>query len=173
MPDLVSRSLFSSEGEPSPSDLGNTEVTNFHTDVDNRLHENFKWKGKLAGAIGLTLSPDNTKVLNGVFLIRGATGMKEVRIPCNNIWAGISSDIFLALNFPSADVFLFSDGGLISNFVSSTHIVHSFHSPDCSVVLGDRRAELNITDFSACMMCELSGSSDGRRGIVMKHQILL
>jgi hypothetical protein len=172
MPDLVSRSLFSGEGEPSPLDLGNTEVTNFHTDVDNQLRENFKWKGKLVGAIGLTLTPDNTKVLNGIFLIGGATCMKEVRIPCNHIWAGSSSDVFLALSFPSADVFRFSDGGLISNFVSSTHVVHSYHSPDGSVVLGDRRAELNITDFSARMICELSGSSDGRRGIFLKYQIL-
>jgi hypothetical protein len=173
MPDLVSRSLFSGEGEPNPTDLGSAEVTNFHTDIDNRLRENFKWKGKLAGAVGLTLSPDNTKILNGVFLARGATGLKEIRIPCKNIWAGSNSDVFLVLNFPFADIFRFNDGGLISNYASSTQIAHSFHSPDGSVVLGDRRAELNITDFSARMMCELSSSSDGRRGIVLKYQILV
>jgi hypothetical protein len=41
MPDLVSRSLFSGDGEPSPADLGNTEVTNFHSDIDKQLRENF------------------------------------------------------------------------------------------------------------------------------------
>jgi hypothetical protein len=40
MPDLVSRSLFSGEGEPNPTDLGSAEVTNFHTDIDNRLCDN-------------------------------------------------------------------------------------------------------------------------------------
>jgi hypothetical protein len=173
MPDIISRSLFSGDGEPNPSDLGSAEVGNFHSDIDNRLRDNFKWKGKLAGVIGLTLSPDNTKILNGVFFTRGVTNIKEIRIPCSSIWAGCNSDVFLALNFPCADIFRFNDGGLISNYVSSTQIVHSFHSPDGTVVLADRRAELNITDFTARMMCDLSNTSDGRRGIILKFQILI
>ena len=173
MPDLVSRSLFSGDWEPNPTDLGSAEVPNFHSDIDNRLRENFKWKGKIAGTIGLTLSPDNTKVVNGVFLTRGATGLKETRIPCSSIWPNCNTDTFLALSFPFAEAFRFTDGGLISNYVSSTQLVHSFHSPDGSVVLADRRTELNITDFTARMICELSNTSDGRRGIIIKFQILI
>ena len=33
MPDIVSRSLFSGDGEPNPTDLGSAEVTNFHSDI--------------------------------------------------------------------------------------------------------------------------------------------
>ncbi len=107
------------------------------------------------------------------FLTRGATNRKEIRIPFSSIWAGYKSDVFLALNFPCADIFRFTDGRLISNYVLSTQIVHSFHSPDGTVVLADRRKELNNTDFTACMMCELSSTSDGRRGIILKFQILI
>ncbi len=93
MPDLSSKSLFSGSGEPNPTDLGNAEISNFHTSVDGRLRDQFKWKGKLAEAVGLILSPDNTKVINGVFLPRGSTGFKEIRIPCNRVWhRGVCQD---------------------------------------------------------------------------------
>ena len=173
MPDLSSKSLFSGSGEPNPTDLGNAEISNFHTSVDGRLREQFKWKGKLAGAVGLVLSPDNTKVINGVFLLRGSTGFKEIRLPCNRIWHGCTGDVTLAINMPSADLFRFDDGGLISNYVSSASISHSFHNADGTMVLADERTRLNMTDFSIRMICELSGTSDGRRGIVLKYSILI
>jgi hypothetical protein len=115
MPDLNSKSLFSGSGEPNPTDLGNAEVANFHNSVDSRLREQFKWKGKLSGAVGLILSPDNTKVMNGVFLVRGSTSFKEFRIPCNKIWHGCTGDVTLVITIPSGDIFRFDDGGLISN----------------------------------------------------------
>jgi hypothetical protein len=41
------------------------------------------------------------------------------------------------------------------------------------MVLADERTRLNMTDFSIRMICELSGTSDGRRGIVLKYSILI
>ncbi len=48
-----------------------------------------------------------------------------------------------------------------------------FSQPGRYSRLADRRAELNITDFTARMMCELSSTSDGRRSIILKFQILI
>jgi hypothetical protein len=173
MPELTSKSLFSGSGEPNPSDLGNAEISNFHSSVDSRLREQFKWKGKIAGAIGLILSPDNSKVINGVFLVRGSTGIKDIRITCDKIWNNSTRDITLNLALPSADIFRFDDGGLVSNYVSCSNLTHSFHTADGSMVLAADRELHSITDFSIRMICEVSNTSDGRRGIIVIYHILI
>ena len=77
MPVLTSKTLFSGDNHIDPDDLGRAEVNNFHSNVDAQLRAHFKWKNKATAAIGLSLSPDNSKVTNGVFLTRGNTGLKE------------------------------------------------------------------------------------------------
>jgi hypothetical protein len=57
--------------------------------------------------------------------------------------------------------------------VSSASVTHSFHAADGTVVLSDERICLNMTDISVRMICELSNSSDGRRGIILKFNILV
>jgi hypothetical protein len=173
MPELTSKSLFSGSGEPNPSDLGNAEISNFHSSVDSRLGDQFKWKGKIAGAVGLILSPDNSKVINGVFLVRGSTGIKDIRITCDKIWNNSTRDITLNLALPSADIFQFDDKGLVSNYVSCSNLPHSFHTADGSMVLAADRALHSITDFSIRMICEVSNTSDGRRGIIVIYHILI
>jgi hypothetical protein len=39
-----------------PTDLGNAEVSNLNTGVDNGLREQYKWKGHPLSAVGITLS---------------------------------------------------------------------------------------------------------------------
>ena len=78
MPDLSSKTLFSGGNQIHPTDLGNAEVINFNTSVDNRLREQYKWKGHALGAVGVTLSADNEKVMSGQFITRGATKFKEI-----------------------------------------------------------------------------------------------
>ncbi len=52
-------------------------------------------------------------------------------------------------------------------------IVPSFHKPDSGIVLVDDQRATNMGDFSAHMVCHISSTSDGRKGIVMKFVILL
>ena len=59
MPLLTSRTLFSGGEAIHPNDLGNAEVLNFTTSIDNRLKDLYKWKGQALGAVGLNLSGDN------------------------------------------------------------------------------------------------------------------
>jgi hypothetical protein len=106
---------------------------------------------------------------------RGTTGFKELKFPCNFIWEDSTPEIYLALNIPTLDIFSFDNGGgLWSNIVASASIVHSFHKTTTGeVVLADERSEQGVGNFSARMNCQLSSSSDGRRGIVVKFVILL
>jgi hypothetical protein len=71
MPLLTSRTLFSGGEAIHPNDLGNAEVLNFTTSIDNRLKDLYKWKGQALGAIGLNLSGDNEKVIGGSLLLGG------------------------------------------------------------------------------------------------------
>jgi hypothetical protein len=121
------------------------------------------------------LSGDNEKVIGGQFVTRGTTGFKELKFPCNFIWEDSSADIYLALNLPTLDIFSFDNsGGLWSNIIPSASIVHSFHRTNTEeIVLADERNEQGVGDFSVRMVCQLSSSSDGRRGIVVKFVILL
>jgi hypothetical protein len=139
MPDLASKTLFSGGNEIHPTDLGNAEVNNFNTSIDGRLREQYKWKGHVLGAVGITLSADNEKVMIGQFITRGTTRFKELRFLCKHLWADSNHKIMLALTFPMLDFFSFELGGLWSELVPSVRIVHSFHRPDGSVVLADDR----------------------------------
>jgi len=174
MPVLSSRTLFSGGEDAHPNDVGNAEVLNFSTSIDCRLKDTFKWKGQALGAVGLTLSADNAKVIGGQFVTRGTTGFKELKFPANFIWKDSTPEVTLVLNIPTLDIFVFEEGGLWSNITPSGSTVHSFHNTnDFEVVLADERNRLGVGDFSVRMVCQLSSSSDGRKGIVVKFVILL
>jgi hypothetical protein len=99
MPDIASRTLFSGGNDISPNDIGNAEVSNFSTDIDARLRNVYKWKGKAISVIGLTLSGDNERVSGGQFITRGTTRMKESSYKCNHIWENAAPDNILIVNF--------------------------------------------------------------------------
>jgi hypothetical protein len=131
-------------------------------------------EGTDSGAIGLTLSADNAKVIGGKFVTWGTTNFKELKFPCNFIWKDSTPEITLVLNIPTLDIFMFEEGGLWSNVTPSGSTVHSFHNTnDGEVVLADERNRLGVDDFPVRMVCELSSSSDGRKGIVVKFVTFL
>jgi hypothetical protein len=77
MPELSSRTLFGGAEDICPNDLGCTEANNFNTNVDARLKNHFRWKGKAIATIGLSLSPDNDKVAGGMLVTRGLSGSRR------------------------------------------------------------------------------------------------
>lgn len=173
MPVLESRTLFEGADEINPDELGLVEVNNFNSNIDKVLRDHYKWQGKAVATIGLSLSPDNSKVTNGFFIVRGNIDLKEIKFACSHIWPECTTDATLAVSFPSANIFIFEEGGLWSNIVPASSIVHSYHSRDGSMMLGDERERHNIGEFSARMICQLSSTSQGRRGIVIKYMIVI
>ncbi len=150
--------MFSGGEDVHPNDVGNSEVLNFSTSIDCRLKDIYKWKGQALGAVGLTLSADNAKVIGGQFVTRGTTSFKELKFPCNFIWKDSTPEITLVLNIPTLDIFVFEEGGLWSNITPSGSTVHSFHNTnDDEDVLADERSRLGVGDFSVRMVCQLSG----------------
>ena len=86
MPELDRKTLFSGSSEINPDDLGRVEVSNYSTAIDNALFSHSDWNGKAVGVIGLTLSPDNSRVAGGCFVTRGDTDLNEFHSPCDQIW---------------------------------------------------------------------------------------
>jgi hypothetical protein len=52
-------------------------------------------------------------------------------------------------------------------------IQHSVHDNDNRVVLGDECRRLGIGDFCARMVCQIDGTSNGRKGVILRYHILL
>ena len=52
-------------------------------------------------------------------------------------------------------------------------IQHSVHDNDNRVVLGDEYRRLGIGDFCARMVCQIDGTSNGRKGVILRYHILL
>jgi hypothetical protein len=102
---LSSRTLFSGNADIDPNDIGFAEVNNFNTNIDQRLRDHFRWKGKAIGVIGLDLSPGNDKVAGGGLVTRGTTCHKEIRLMCSGIWHDSPANVFLVINFPTLDIF--------------------------------------------------------------------
>jgi hypothetical protein len=57
--------------------------------------------------------------------------------------------------------------------VPSSRVLHTFMDKNNTVVLGDQRTRLGVTDFCVRMVCEISASSSGRRSIVISYVILI
>jgi hypothetical protein len=97
-----------------------------------------------------------------------------MKFPCNFICKDSTPEITLALNIPTLDIFVLEEGGLWPNIIPTNSTVHSFHNTsDGTIVLADERSRLGVGNFSVRMICQLSSSSDGRRGIIMKFLIIL
>ena len=125
MPELSSRTLFSGAEDICPNDLGCTEVNNFNTNVDARLKNHFRWKGKAIATIGLSLSPDNDKVAGGALITRGLTSLKETRLACHVIWQDATQDYYIVINFPTVDIFRLVLSLIISCFCYLVLIVRT------------------------------------------------
>jgi hypothetical protein len=138
------------------------EVANFSSDVDSVLSSHFGWRGKAIAVVGLLL------------ITRGDLELKEKKMAANTIWADAKPNIMLHLTFPSTDTFMFSTGGLWSQFVDSQQIPHTFH--DSSEGRGGRAfissdERLEGTEPGFCL--RISSLSSAARGVVLRGAIML
>jgi len=176
MTELSAQTFFGGGAEVDPDDLGKVEVNNFSTAVDQALVESFGWDGRAIGAVGLTLSADNTKVSGGIFITRGTTGLSEYSASCDDIWMAAPKNIAIAIKVPSLDPFTFSHGGLWSDLIPSEKFTHAFYNTTAgssrTAILG-RPDNDSIRDFCLRLVCQISGTSSGRKGVIMKYKILL
>jgi hypothetical protein len=173
MPDLDKNIYFGGDADVSGEDLGKVEVANFTSGVDAVLHGNFDWSGKAMGCVGLTLSPDNDRILSGVFITRGDSELDEYSATCDQIWPEGPAHIAFCIRVKSLDPFTFSSGGLWSDLIPGQRFNHGFFNKTSnnSPVIGV--ADLGIGDFCLRLVCQPSSTSSGRRGVICKFTVLL
>jgi hypothetical protein len=172
MPDLGRNIHFSGDEDVSGEDLGSAEVANFSTALDTALQQNFGWDGKAIGVVGLSLSPDNDRVNSGIFITRGDTDLDEFRTTCDQIWPAGPKQITFAIRVASLNSFTFSSGGLWSDLMPSRKFTHGFYDRNNAPILG-ARAEEGWGEFALRIVCQVSSTSSGRRGVICKYCILL
>ncbi len=109
-----------------PDDLYKVEVNNFTVADDRILHDIFDCDGGAIGAVGLTLSVDNSRVVSGSFITRGNQRRSEYSASCDQIWPEGPANIPLAIKIDSLAIFTFNRGGLWSDLIPSEQVNHFF-----------------------------------------------
>jgi hypothetical protein len=104
----LDKSLFTGDSEP-PDDIGKFEVANLGARVDSILKKT-GWSSTAHGCIGLYLSSDNLRVINGQFFMRGALEERDVKMRSSKIWAEADLNTTITIRIPAADSFRFSAG---------------------------------------------------------------
>jgi len=175
---LEQSTFFGGNDEISGDELGQLEVTNFTTDIDEALTPHFGWRGKATAAIGLALSPDNLRVDGGTFVVRGELELKDKRMPAVSIWPTANKDVVFQITFPRGDVFNFYQGGLCSNLVGNSMVPHVFFDASEGrgsrpLLAADPRLEGTEAGFCIRMVAQISGLSSASKGVIMRAAIML
>jgi len=173
----LDKSLFAGGGRPSENDINKVLVNNFNTDTDNALKK-FGWDGSSgAAAIGLVLSVDNDTVEKSVLVLRGELEQKTMWIEAAKIWPGASSDVSLAVRFPTAEIFGFADGGMASELVPQELVTHGIYrvreGKQPELLLDQDYEQAKVRGFSLRAMAALSKRSGARNGVVVKVTVLI
>jgi hypothetical protein len=111
-------------------------------------------------------------VTTGIFITRGETDLEEYRTTCDQIWPAGPQQISFAIRVTSLNSFTFSSGGLWSDLTPSHKFTHGFFDHNNAPILG-ALVEEGWGQFSLRIVCQVSSTSSGRRGITCKYNILL
>ena len=123
----VDKALFNGSSNITGSELVLLEISDYGDSVTRVLHD-FKWNNKAIGAVALELSPDNHRVDNGTFLVRGPLEAKEVRVKTSNLWATAAANTQLSIRVPDGSAFSFDDGSLCSDYLPCNEVNPRFHA---------------------------------------------
>ncbi len=142
-PPLIRSDLFSVPSDLSIDELralsisSNADLPTFLTAVH--------WNGGAYATFPLTLSPDNQRVLSGSCVLLGEL-FSDKSFNCNLFW-NPPQPTKLILSIPDLSVFNFPDGKLVSNYLPSSAIPHSF-SQSASVLSQDQLTNKGVSPFT-------------------------
>ena len=125
-------------------ELAKYEVKNLTDDAAARLSEQ---RLALAYAVGLTLSPDNTRVDEAKLLLKGK--QVDIKVDAHTIWPDTDKNVVLAIHLDTGN-FKFSNGvGLESDSLGQNDFQHEFKIRGETTLLS--RAQ-NLGNFSLRMV---------------------
>ena len=131
-------------------ELAKYEVTNLTDDAAGRLCEE---RLALAYAIGLTLSPENSRVEKAELLLKGQ--QVDIKVDAHTIWPDADENVVLAIRLDTGS-FKFSNGvGLESDSLDQSDFKHRFYTKEENTTLNtgdDKRVHKQEVDFSLRMV---------------------
>ena len=167
--------LFTGAGaEISETDIQNCEASNSGDAVSDILTD-YGWDGSPTGGILLHLSPDNIRIAAGSFFTRGAEE-KEYVISAGKLWAEADMNVTITIRLPAMDSFIFTDGGLTSDFLPGEEVVYYLHENREGAaprpILSNDLAKWGIGKFCLRLVCHLAKSSSVKNGIRVKYNVM-
>ena len=167
--------LFNSGGDICETDINNCELGNTGLAV-NEVLVDYGWGGKPAGCIVLHLSPDNERIAAGSLVLRG-TEDTEYRLPASKFWADADMNVTVTIRLPVFDNFLFTDGGLTSDYLPDEEIVHYFHLQQeggpPKPILTNNLGQFGIGRFCLRLVCQVAKTSCVKNGVRLKFIVML
>lgn len=130
---------FKGKRDLNLDDLKKIAVESFNKDAIKKLVPD--WSGEVAGIVGLTLSNDNSRSIDGRFVLLGSL-CSEKRISAGKFWSqmdvpgtsGVQPEtLSLCYSIPDCEIFKFPNGGLVSEYVDGDAVPHSFVRGDTQV----------------------------------------
>ena len=114
----------------SDQNICDTDIQNCET-KDNReaitdILTDYGWNQRAVGGILLHLSLDNERIVASCFFMRG-TEEKEYEVSAAKLWTEGDMRVNVTIRLPMLDSFVFSDGGLTSDFLPGDEVVHYLH----------------------------------------------
>ena len=145
------------------------------TAVNDKLVD-YGWGGRAAGCIVLYLSPDNERIAAGNLVLRGSEDT-EFKLPASKFWADADLNVTVTIRLPSLDSFLFTDGGLTSDFLPDEETVHYFHVQQeggaPKPILSNNLGQFGIGRFCLRLVCQIAKSSSVKNGVRLKFVVML
>ena len=175
MPPL-GRGFFRGTEQIDGLDLAKAEVTNHKESVDAAVRL-FELTNQAFGCVVLSLGADNKLITDGKFVTRGNLEERTFKLDCATLWQDADLNTTLTVRFPTANNFTYGEGGLWSDFIPDSEVIHYYHlqsedRPPAPLLNADL-AEWNIGKFSARMICQISKASTVAAGVIMRYQIFL
>ena len=143
---------FRGNNELDLRDFQKLAVQGFSPNLLTNLTED--WTGGIAGIIGLSLSNDNRRIVDGRFSIIGSL-CQEKKVSANRFW-DLDNQISLVFSIADCSIFTFPSGSMVSEVIDSSLVPHRFQEGDITLEQGN----LPITLQGFSLKCAVVPSRD-------------
>ena len=157
------------------TDIQNCEAKDGGTAIGDILSD-YGWKQKAVAGILLHLSPDNERVAAVSFFMRGAEE-KEYEVNAGKLSVDADMGVNVTILLPTMDSFVFTDGGLTSDFLPGAEVIHYLHEIREGAVprpiLTNDLKEYGVGNFCLRLVCHPAKSSSTKNGVRIKYHVMI
>jgi len=163
--------LFSNPGNIPQGAISGLCVRDFSGDTARALGD-MGWDGvSAAGAVGIELSPDNSRVLATRFAMVGMLSKEPAVLQATKLWATADKAATVTITFPLAHEFDFNSATMASDYLSGDRVKIVVAKNGQPILPTDWPAH-GIGKLSLRIIVTLEKTSNGRGGPFYKHTVL-